>query len=147
MKLILATLAVFTLAITALHAADTIKVISPSEVQRNGVNVGNVASFVATNPQFAAEVQAALEVWQRDLIASTSAAVTDAATKQAAAETRLKELISGAKIALAKRTSAERVAAAAEMLKAVETSDAQRKDAELAEQIAKLQAERAALSK
>jgi hypothetical protein len=147
MKHTLLILAAFTASIAALHAADTITVVSPSLVQRNGVNVGNVASFVATNPQFAAEVQAGLEAWASELQASTSQAVQEAGTKQAAAEAKLKTLIEGAKEALTKKTSAERLAAASALLQKVEMSDKAKRLAEIFAEREKLATEAAALAK
>jgi hypothetical protein len=128
-------------------ASDTITVISPSQVQRNGVNVGNVCSFTATNPQFAAGVQAGLEAWAAELQANSAAAVQDAATKQASAETKIKTLIDGAKDALTKPTSAERIAAATVLLQKVEMSDKAKRLAEIVAEREKLEAEAAALSK
>ena len=130
-----------------LSAADTITVVSPSLVQRNGINVGNVASFVATNPQFAADVQAGLEAWAADLQTATSAAVQDASAKQATAEAKLKQLVDGAKEALTKKTSAERVIAAQALLQKVEMSDNAKRLAEIIEQRQKLDAEATALAK
>jgi hypothetical protein len=146
MKLTLLILAAFTASIAALHAADSITVVSPSLVQRNGVNVGNVASFVATNPQFAAEVQAGLEQWASELQASTSQAVQEAGTKQAAAEAKLKTLVDGAKEALTKKTSAERLAAASALLQKVEMSDKAKRLEAIAAEKAKLDTEAAALA-
>ena len=146
MKLPFLILTTFAASIAVLHA-DTITVISPSLVQRNGVNVGNVASFVATNPQFAAGVQAGLEAWAAELQANSAAAVQDAATKQASAETKIKTLIDGAKDALTKPTSAERIAAATVLLQKVEMSDKAKRLAEIVAEREKLEAEAAALSK
>lgn len=127
-------------------ASDSITVVSPSLVQRNGVNVGNVCSFTATNPQFAAEVQAGLEKWAADLQATSASAVQDASKKQSAAEEKLKTLVTGAKAALQKRTSAERVAAATAMLAAIEKSDKAKRLEAIAAEKAKLDTEAAELT-
>lgn len=147
MKLSLLILTAFAASIAPLRAADSITVVSPSLVQRNGVNVGNVASFVATNPQFAADVQAGLEAWAADLQAASATAVQEASAKQATAEAKLKQLVDGAKEALTKKTSAERVIAAQALLQKVEMSGKAKRLAEIIEQRQKLAAEAAALEK
>jgi hypothetical protein len=129
------------------QAADTIDVVSPSLVQRNGVNVGNVASFVATNPQFASEVQAGLERWASDLQAASASAVQDASAKRAAAEQQLKALIGGAKQAAQKKTAAERNAAMSAAMTEIEKTEKQKRREAVAAEKAKLDTEAAALSK
>lgn len=125
----------------SLVAADLLVVVSPSVVQLNGSNVGGVASFSATNPQYAGQVQTALETWA----ANQTASVQAAQTAQALAESKLAALIAGAREAMAKPTTEERLSAAADLFNKAEDTVEEAKAAQIRADIAAKQAELATL--
>jgi len=189
------TLLTFLLITASLHAADTVVVVSPSLVMLNGRGAGGVVSFVATNPQFAGQVQAGLMVWEdaqtkavvdaqaeqtkavseiqaaqsksvadaqaaqtkaaaevqaaqaaqtkavADAQAAQTKAVSEAQAAQAFAESKLKTLIEGARAALEKPTTAERLAATDALIQTAEQTVAGAKADELRKEIAAKQAE------
>lgn len=90
MKLLLATLALFTLAITALHAADpVVLVLNETTVTVNGQNWGKPCDVIANNPQLAPAVQLALEKWAADLRQAKADADAALAAKNARINTVL----------------------------------------------------------
>jgi hypothetical protein len=74
MKFLLALLALFTLAITALHAADVVTITSATSVLVNGVDYGKPADAIANNKQLAPAIQLALEKWAADITADKATA-------------------------------------------------------------------------
>lgn len=126
---------------TSALAAD-ITVTSVTSVLIDGVESGKPADVIANHPHLASDIQIALEAWatkQADVIAESQAA-------QQRAESKLKMLVDGAKDALTKATSAERLAAGNALLAKVTTSQSNEEKAALLQQQAEIAAKLKALT-
>lgn len=123
------TLLTFLFITASLHAADTVVVVSPSLVTLNGRGAGGVVSFVATNPQFAGQVQAGLMVWedaQTKAVADAHAEQTKAVAEVQAAQTKA---VADAQAAQTKAAADVRDAQAAQTKAVAEVQAAQTKAA------------------
>ena len=77
MKNILLTLA---LCASTLHAADTVVVVSATQVTVNGVDAGKPADTIRNRPELASAIQTALETWEVAKSAELAAAKAELAS-------------------------------------------------------------------
>lgn len=132
MKHLIALLLFTTCCVTA---AD-VSVTSATSVLIDGVESGKPADVIANHPQLASSVQLALEAWA----AQQTAVLAEAQAAQQRAEAKLKLLVDGAKDALSKPTSAERLAAGNALLAKVTASQSDEERAALLQQQAEIAA-------
>lgn len=121
--------------------ASDVSVASATSVFIDGVESGKPADVIANHPQLASDVQVALEAWA----AQQTASLTEAQAGQRRAEAKLKLLVDGAKDALSKSTSAQRVAAGNALLAKVTASQTDEERAALMRQQAEIAAKIKAL--
>lgn len=115
-------------------AADTITLTDSGQLTRNGSSLNNAGDALKNSAVTVAEFQAALKV----MLDTQAAAVTTAQAAQALAESKLAALIAGARAAMEKPTTTERLAAAAALIGTAEqTAEAAKADALRAEIAAK----------
>lgn len=92
MKLTANIIAIFALAISALHAADPVVIVqSATSVTVNGDDYGKPADAIANNKQLAPLIQTALEAWAAKLEADKA----DAIAEHAALKTRINTVLNG----------------------------------------------------
>jgi len=120
----------------ASFAAD-IQITDSGQLTKDGVSLNSAGDALKNNLVTVAEFQAAFKA-KLDL---QSAAVTAAEAAQAFAESKLKTLIEGARAALEKPTTDERLAAADALIQTAEQTVAEAKAEELRKEIAAKQAE------
>lgn len=122
-------------------AADVV-VSSATSVLIDGVEAGKPADVIANHPQLASDIQVALESWA----AQQAAAATEAQVAQKRAEAKLKLLVDGAKAALSKPTSEQRLAAGNALLAKVSATQTDDERAALLQQQAEIAAKLKALT-
>jgi|GEM_PF-4539591 len=115
------------------HAAD-VHLDDNGTVTRAGIALNNVSDALLNKQLTSREFMDAL----KEKFAAHAAALAAAQTAQTKAEAKLETLIAGAKLAISKNTSAERLAAAAEMLAKVQATADDAERAELEKQAAEI---------
>lgn len=133
-------IALFILSTVSALASD-VTVTSATSVIINGTDAGKPADAIANHHEMASEIQTALEVWA----ARQEAAVADAQAAQSRAEAKLKLLVKGAKAALSKPTSEQRLAAGNALLAKVTATQTDEERAALMQQQAEIAAKLQAL--
>ncbi len=111
------------------------------QIKRDGQSLNNAGDALLNNLLTAAEFQTALQAF----LADAEARVTQAHDAKTLAETRLQELVTGAKTVLTLDSTQSRVAAAQALLAQVEASETERRRQTLEAEIARKEAELAAL--
>lgn len=125
------------LAIAAASFAADIQIADSGHLTKDGASLNNAGDALKNNLVTVAEFQTALTA----KLASASAAVTAAQAAQAAAESKLAALIAGARTAMEKPTTNERLAAAAALIGTAEETADEAKASAIRAEIAAKQAE------
>lgn len=126
----------FLLFATASFAAD-IQLADSGQLTKDGASLNNAGDALKNNLVTVAEFQTALTA----KLASASAAVTASQAAQSLAESKLAALIAGARAAMEKPTTTERLTAAAALIQTAEETAAEAKAASIRAEIAAKQAE------
>ncbi len=141
MKRILLLLCFVVPALAGLSPAADIQLGDNGTVTRDSIALNNVSDALLNQQLTSREFMDAIKA----KFTAHAAALAAAQTAQTNAEAKLETLIAGAKLAISKNTSAERLAAAAEMLAKVQATAADAERDELEKQAAEIAAKIQAL--